>query len=79
MDGIDLRKYQKEGEEKEQIKDVLGKILSGRSDYRTIIDDTKPTLRCNCGQILEGGEKFCPECGTKVLVCSATNKDCEIN
>jgi rubrerythrin len=63
MDGIDLRKYQKEGEEKDKIKDILGKILSGRSGYSTIIDDKKPELKCECGYALEGNEKFCPECG----------------
>ncbi len=65
MDGIDLRKYQKDGEDKDKIKDILGKILSGRSGYSTVIDDTKPTLKCECGFCLEGGEKFCPECGKK--------------
>lgn len=65
MEGIDLRKYQKEGKEKEEIKDILGKILSGRSDYRTVLDDAKPQLKCSCGYVLEGNEKFCPECGAK--------------
>lgn len=75
MDGIDLRKYQKEGEDKDQIKDILGKILSGRSGYSTILDDAKPALKCSCGFGLEGGEKFCPECG-KNLVCGV--KNCEV-
>jgi len=74
MDGIDLRKYQKEGEEKDKIKDILGKILSGRSGYSTVIDDAKPTPKCDCGFGLEGGEKFCPECGKK-LECGVKNSE----
>jgi rRNA maturation endonuclease Nob1 len=66
MEGMDLRKYQKEGEEKDKIKDIMGKILSGRSGYQTVIDDTKPIPKCECGKILEGEEKFCPECGKKL-------------
>jgi hypothetical protein len=66
MDGYDLTKYQKEGKDKDKIKSILGKILSGREGYETIIDDKKPIPRCkNCNWGLEGGEKFCPECGTR--------------
>lgn len=66
MDGLDLRKFQQEGEEQDKIKGILGKILSGRSDYETIIEKRKDVKRCkDCNWALEGGEKFCPECGTK--------------
>lgn len=64
---IDLRKYQKDGEEKDKIKDILGQILSGRSGYQAVIDDDKPTPKCECGFSLEGNEKFCPECGKKLI------------
>ena len=36
MDGFDLTRFQKEGEDKEDIKKILGKVLSGRNDYETI-------------------------------------------
>ena len=66
MSGIDLRKFQKDGEEKDKMKDIFGKILSGRSGYETVIDETRPQPKCECGFVLEGNEKFCPECGKKI-------------
>jgi len=68
MEGIDLRKFQEDGTEKEKVKSIMGKILSGREGYETIIEERKIIKRCpnpKCNWALEGGEKFCPECGTK--------------
>jgi len=66
MEGFDLSKYQEEGEDKEKVRSILGKILSGRDDYEAIIEKRKDIKRCGeCNWALEGGEKFCPECGTK--------------
>lgn len=66
MEGFDLTKYQ-EGEEKAKIKKILGKVLSGRSDYEAIIEEKKEEhkrcKKCNWG--LEPSTKFCPECGEK--------------
>ena len=65
MDGIDLRKFQTDEEEKGKIKNIMGKILSGREGYEAIIEEKKEEKRCdNCNWLFEGGEKFCPECGT---------------
>lgn len=66
MDGFDLTKYQEEGEERDKIHKIMGKVLSGRSDYKIIVEKRKDIKRCfECNWALEGGEKFCPECGTK--------------
>ena len=66
MDGFDLTKYQEDEKEKDKIHKIMGKVLSGRSDYETIIEEKKEIKRCSeCNWALEGGEKFCPECGTK--------------
>jgi len=60
---IDLRKYQDNAD----ISEVFGKLVSGKSGYKTIIEKRKDIVKCmTCGLILEGEEKFCPECGTKV-------------
>ena len=68
MDGFDLTKYQEDEKEKEKIRKIMGKVLSGRSGYEAIIEKRKDIKRCSeCNWALEGGEKFCPECGTKYL------------
>ena len=65
MDGFDLRKFQ-EGEGQKKIAGILGKILSGRDGYEVVIEKRKEIKRCpKCSWVLEGGEKFCPECGVK--------------
>jgi len=69
MDGFDLRKYQTDEDEKEKMKKLMGKILSGREDYEAIIEKKKEdeNERCSkCNHLLIGEEKFCPECGEKV-------------
>lgn len=51
----------------EQIQDLFGKLVSGKSGYKAVIEVNKPVQKCsNCNRILEGEEKFCPECGCKL-------------
>lgn len=67
MDGFDLTKFQKKGENQDKIRKIMGKILSGRDGYDAIIEERKKIKKCDkCDWVLEGGEKFCPECGAKV-------------
>ena len=67
MDGFDLRKFQTKGEDKDKIQNIMGKILSGREGYEVIIEEKKEQKTCeNCNWLFEGGEKFCPECGTVI-------------
>ncbi len=61
-----MTRYQEEEGEQAKIRKIMGKVLSGRSDYEAIIEKKKEILRCSeCNWVLEGGEKFCPECGRK--------------
>ena len=66
MDGFDLTKYQEDEGEKAKIKKIMGKVLSGRSDYE-VAEETKveKVRKCECGWPIEAGAKFCSECGKK--------------
>ena len=61
---LDLRKLQ----ENEAIQDAFSKLVSGgKPGYKTIIEKKQEIIRCEkCSTLLEGSEKFCPECGTPV-------------
>lgn len=50
----------------EQVSSIFAKIVNGRPGYKAVIEMKKEPLKCKCGYILEGDEKFCPECGIKV-------------
>jgi hypothetical protein len=49
------------------VLDALSKLVGGgKPGYKTIIEKRVEVKRClGCGLILNGEEKFCPECGTK--------------
>lgn len=67
MEGFDLTRYQEDENEQAKIARIMGKMLSGRSDYEAVIEKRQDILRCSsCNWVLKGGEKFCPECGGKV-------------
>ena len=60
---LDLREYQ----DSPDMQNILGKLVSGRSGYKSVIDKTKPIAKCpQCGKILDDSWKFCPECGFKI-------------
>ncbi len=61
---IDLRNFQG----KEAVEDAFSKLVSGgKAGYKTVIERKVEPVRClNCGKILQGEEKFCPECDCKI-------------
>lgn len=60
---LDLRQYQDDP----NMANIMGKILSGKSGYKAVIEKKHEVKRCQkCGTVLEGNEKFCPECGNKL-------------
>ena len=63
---IDLRKFQDE----DAIQDAFSKIVSGgKSGYKTIIERKNVPPRCSkCGRGGDDGQKFCPQCGGKMVV-----------
>jgi rubrerythrin len=59
---LDLRQYQ----DSPDMASIIGKIVSGKSGYKAVIERKKEAIKCvQCGTILTGEEKFCPECGAK--------------
>ena len=65
MSGFDLRDFNEGGECHEDLKNAFGKLISGRDGYNPVLDKNKPVKKCECGKVLSGEEKFCPECGKK--------------
>lgn len=64
----DLRSFQ----DSQDVAAAFGKLISGKSGYKTIIEKSKPVIRCSgCALTLTGDEKFCPECGTKTNIQKA--------
>lgn len=60
----DLRKYMNDPKTLE----IFGKLISGRSGYIPVQERRVEILYCTgCHLELSGEEKFCPECGTKVV------------
>lgn len=48
-------------------QNALGKLVSGKSGYKPVIEKKYVPLKCkSCGTILDDCEKFCHECGAKV-------------
>ncbi len=67
MDGFDLRKFQEDGEEKDKIRKIVGKVVSGREGYEVVEEKRDEKIRkCVCGWPIESGAKFCCECGDKI-------------
>lgn len=60
---IDLRKYQ----DVDDLQDAFGKLLSGKSGYRPIIERRVDPIVCTgCKLVVEGTKNFCPQCGSKL-------------
>jgi predicted amidophosphoribosyltransferase len=73
---IDLRKYQKP----DAIQDAFSKIVSGKSGYKAVIERKKVPPKCTkCGRGGEETQKFCNQCGGKMVVpltnCPGCQKD----
>ena len=51
----------------DELSNVMGKLLSGKSGYKAVIEKKVVQVKCaGCGMIFECPVKFCPECGTKL-------------
>jgi RNA polymerase subunit RPABC4/transcription elongation factor Spt4 len=69
----DLRKLQ--GDE---IQDAFSKLVSGgKQGYKSILEKKEPIFCSSCKTQIEGHEKFCPKCGSKIEKFSNVPKLCE--
>jgi Zn finger protein HypA/HybF involved in hydrogenase expression len=67
MDAKSIQDRMNQHQQDESFSGVLGKLLSGKSGYKPVIEKKYVQAKCkNCGLLLEESFKFCPECGTKV-------------
>ncbi len=61
----DLRKYMNDPKTLE----IFGQLISGKKGYMPVIEKRVEVIRCKgCRREMQEGEKFCPECGTKVEI-----------
>ena len=50
----------------EQISSIFAKLVNGKPGYKAVVEMKKEPIKCTkCNYVLEGMEKFCPECGEK--------------
>jgi len=65
--GSTQKRVQEMQKNQEEIANLFGKLVSGKSGYKAVIDNNKPVPKCSkCNLSLTGDEKFCPECGNKL-------------
>jgi rRNA maturation endonuclease Nob1 len=67
MDPSSIQKSMNQMQNSEyKMAELMGRIVSGRPGYKAVIERSRPPKKCSqCSKILEGNEKFCPECGNK--------------
>ena len=62
---IDLRKFQ----DANAIQDAFSRVVSGKVGYKAVIEKKKIPPKCiKCGRGGDEDQKFCPQCGGKMVV-----------
>jgi len=71
---LDIRKWQ----DASTIQDAYSKIVSGKLGYKAVIERKKTPPKCSsCGRGGDEGQKFCPQCGGKMIVPIANCPGCK--
>ena len=66
MDAGGIQKRMNEIQSDAGFASAFGKLISGRPGYKPVIETKQVIIRCKkCGKVLEDGQKFCDECGTR--------------
>ncbi len=67
MDAGSIQKRMNELQNDAGFQAALGKLVSGKSNYKPVIETRHVAVKCrHCGKILEDTQKFCDECGARV-------------
>lgn len=67
MDAGFIQKRMNELQNDAGFQAALGKLVSGKSNYKPVIEKKYVPIKCkSCNTILDDSEKFCHECGAKV-------------
>lgn len=74
---LDLRKYQ----DSDSIADAFGRIVSGgKAGYKTVIEKKKIPPKCQkCGRGGDTEQKFCSQCGGKMVVPVTNCPGCKVS
>jgi len=60
------QRMQEEIQRSSEFTNIFGKLVSGKSGYKTIVTVKPITVKCKgCGIDLKKEQKFCHECGHK--------------
>jgi predicted nucleic acid-binding Zn ribbon protein len=71
---IDLRKFQ----DGVAIQDAYSKLVSGKHGYKAVMERKKPKPKCvKCGRGGEDGQKFCSQCGGKMIIPLTSCPSCK--
>lgn len=66
MDANFMQQRMQELQQTDAIADVFGKLISGKSGYKAVLDKKEVIIKCpKCQTTLDSRQKFCHECGTK--------------
>lgn len=69
MEANYIQQRMAEMQKSEDLSNIMGKLLSGKSGYKAVIEKKIVQVKCpgpDCGMIFENPVKFCSECGTKI-------------
>jgi predicted amidophosphoribosyltransferase len=71
---IDLRKFQNS----DAIQDAYSLLVSGKKGYKAVIEKKKIPPKCEkCGRGGDVEQKFCPQCGGKMIIPLTNCPDCQ--
>lgn len=75
---LDLRKFQG-GKDAKSIEDAFAKVVSGgKMGYKTVIEKRKVPPKCEkCGRGGDPEQKFCPQCGGKMIIPLTNCPQCD--